>query len=382
MRPGGADRLARQLEHQMRLSMTWTGAAVALAAAGIGLWWFTRPGEPLGQTLQAGGVVEISPATHQIRRVIAVPGPNDVEVGLGAAWVTGDLGESTSLLRLSGGLAIRTARIDLGPPQAMVPDDLAIGEGAAWVVAADRLYRVDPAHPTPARQVAGLAKGSLLSAVASGAGAVWVVDATRKTLSRVDPGTARVTDSIPIGTSAERVAVGEQAVWGTSSRSAVVLQISPALRRVVRGIPLGGAPSGIAAGAGSVWVTAGKRDAVARIDPVSHRVTWIPVHSGPTGVSATAHGVWVASSSAGIISRLDARTGKVVATVRVAARPYRIAADRDSVWVTLLGRPRPHEHAAAEQTRPRSAHATIAAPTVSFEWGSMRMTAPVSRFSR
>jgi YVTN family beta-propeller protein len=329
--------------------MASTGVAVVLAAAGLGLWWFTRPPEPLGQTLQAGGVVEISPATDHIRRVIAVPGPNDIEVGLGAAWVTGDLGESTSLLRLSAGLALRTARVDLGPRPAMAPDDLAIGEGAVWVVAADRLYRGDPARPTPARPVAGLAKGSLLSAVASGAGAVWVVDATRKTLSRVDAATARVTDTIPIGTSAERVAVGERAVWVTSSRSAVVLQISPALRRVVRGIPLGGAPSGIAAGAGSIWVTAGKRDAVARIDPVSHRVTWTPVQGGPTGVSATAHGVWVASSSAGIVSRLDARTGKVVATVRVAARPYRIAADRDSVWVTVLGRGRPHEHATDEQ---------------------------------
>jgi streptogramin lyase len=317
----------------------------ALALAGLaGLWVYSGQRATGVNELRRGGVVEISAAVNRIRRRIALPGSNGVELGMGGAWVTGPVDSGAGVTRIDTSRARRDQAIALGPETATIPDDLAVGEGAVWVILAGGVYRVDPARPTAGRKVQGLPAGSLLSGVAAGAGAVWVVDATRGTLNRVSPASGSVTDVIPVGPSAETAAVGEGAVWVTSVQGMSVLEISPTLRRVVRAIPLGSAPTGIAVGAGSIWVTASERDAVARVEPSSNRVTWITVDEGPTGVSVTGRTVWVASSEAGSVSRIDADRGAVVARLPVPDRPYRIAADGQAVWVTALGRPVRHDH--------------------------------------
>lgn len=333
----------RQRGHRVLLALVPTALALAALA---GLWSLSGQPATGDDELRRGGVVHISAAMNRIRRTIQLPGSNAVELGMGSAWVTGPVESQAGVTRIDMSPGRRDQPIPLGSVSATIPDDLAVGEGAVWVVLADGVYQVDPARPTGGRKVKGLAAGSLLSGVAVGAGAVWVVDATRGTLSRVSPATRSVTDVIPVGASAESVAVGEGAVWVTSVKGMALLKISPSLRRVARAIPLRSRPSGIAVGAGSIWVTASERDAVAKIEPSSNRVTWIGVDDGPTGVSVTGRTVWVASSEAGSVSRIDADRGAVVARLRVPNRPYRIAADEHSVWVTALGRPAPHDHRA------------------------------------
>jgi YVTN family beta-propeller protein len=324
---------------RLLLVVLLAAGAMALLFGGTGLLTWGGRDERSG-----AGVAQISAAANQVRRVIDLANPNDVETGMGSAWATGNPRGNVVLaqLRAFG----REARLDLGRPTAMVPDDLAVGEGAVWVLVANRLHRIDPVNPDAAPIASHLGTRSLVAGLAVGVGSVWVVDATRQTLRRIDPATGRVIDTIPVGSAPDGVAVGEGAVWVTSAQSGFVVEVSPTLGRAVRGIRVPGVAEDVAVGAGHVWVTATERDAVARIDPISRRVTWIDVGDAPTGVSVAGQAVWVANSGAGTVSRIDTRSGRVIATVSVPRRPYRIAANRQGAWVTFLGAPLSEDPAA------------------------------------
>jgi YVTN family beta-propeller protein len=286
--------------------------------------------------------MEISAEANALRRTTQLPPPNAIEQGLGAVWVTGTAGGRAVLFRLGSERDGRAASIELGAPDAMIPDDLAVGEGAVWVLLGAGLFRVEPNLTSRPRRVLATSRGDVLGGVAAGAGAVWVIDAGRGTLSRLDPVTGSVTRVVPVGPSPNGVEVSGDAVWVASAVSPQLLKVSPTGDRVLDTVPLRAPGSALAVGAGSVWVAVADRDAVAKVDARSSRVEWIAVGSRPTGISVTEDAAWVANSGANTVSRIDSRTGEVEATVRVPERPYRIAADADGVWVTSLGEPAPH----------------------------------------
>jgi YVTN family beta-propeller protein len=327
--------------HRAQLPRVLFGLLIAvllLAPVLASLWPRSDPGPA-----PRGRIMEISAATNALRSTVQLPPPNDIEAGLGAVWVTRTVGARAGVARLESQHDPRRASIELGAPEAVIRDDLAVGEGAVWVVLAEGLFRVDPSLTRQPRRVLAPGRGEVLDGVADGAGAVWVINVTLGTLSRLDPVTGSVTRVVPVGASPNGVEVGGAAVWVTSASSPQVLKISSTGERVLDTVPLRAPASAIAVGAGAVWVAVDTRDAVAKIDIRSSRVEWISVGARPTGLSVTDAAVWVANSGSNTISRIDPRTDEVVATIRVPERPYRIAADsKGVVWVTSLGAPAPH----------------------------------------
>lgn len=312
----------------------------ATACGGLVAFWVAAEllsGDSAGSP-QGAGAVEISAATDRILRQVPLAAPNDVEVGLGATFVTGTTRDTATVARVPDGPTGEPRPIELGRATATSPDDLAVGADAVWATVADVLYRADPRRLGAARRVEALGEGGLLSGVAVGAGYVWVVDSTRRAVHRIDPAGTRATVDIPLPGSADGVAVGEGAVW-VLSQGQSVFRIAPRRARVVRSIAVVGAGNGVATGAGSVWATSASRNAVARIDPVSGRVAWIRVGKAPTDVCVSPGAVWVANSGSGTVSRIDPATDRVVATIEVPKRPNRIATDGRSVWATFLGQP-------------------------------------------
>ena len=309
-------------------------ALALLAPAFASLWPRSAP-----EAQPRGRIMEISAETNALRRTTQLPPPNAIEAGLGAVWVTRTVGARAGLARLGTESA---GSIELGAPEAMIRDDLAVGEGAVWVVLGDGLYRVDPSLTRPPRRVLATGRGDVLGGVAAGAGAVWVINVTRGTLSRLDAGSGSVTRVVPVGASPNGVGVNGASVWVTSASSPQVLKISATGERVLDTVPLRAPASAIAVGPGTVWVAVDTRDAVAKIDVRSSRVEWIPVGSRPTGLSVTDDAVWVANSGSNTVSRIDPGTNELAATIRVPERPYGIAADSQGVWVTSLGAPAPH----------------------------------------
>ena len=162
-------------------------------------------------------IFKIDPSSHELLgRWHYGSGINDLAVGGGSVWLVSS-GETVA--RVSGTTVRPTGEASIG----VIPTALAIGGGSIWVAA-----------PAPYGSYA----------------AVW----------RLDPITARVTQTTPLGKVVGypptlEIAFGEGAVWVASYDAGTVTRLDPVTGTVVATIRIGGHPSGIAVGANRVWVT-------------------------------------------------------------------------------------------------------------------------------
>ena len=229
---------------------------------------------------------------------------------------------------------------------------LAIGSAlavaaAACIVAVARPWEGEPAGRLPANTVglidaAGGQIGDPVSVgspegLAYGYGSVWAVDSTNGTVSRIDPTTHAVMQSVPVGSAPSAVAVTGQDVWVANSGDGTVSRISAAAGKVVDTITVGNVPVAIASGPSGVWVANQGDDTVNRIDPASGAVkSPIPVGARPDGVAVGPHDVWVANGQDGTVTRIDPATGQPGGPVPVGSGPKGIAVTSAAVWVANL----------------------------------------------
>ncbi|HMN99903.1 MAG TPA: hypothetical protein PKD59_10860 [Miltoncostaeaceae bacterium] len=282
-----------------------TGRRVTVVAAGR---------NPSGVAVAEGVTWVAVPEDDRVRTfdaVTLVPGANlearggAVAAAAGGAWVVDEVGGTLTRLRADGG----AATTDLGGS----PQGVAVGAGGVWV----------------ADYEGGLAG--------------------RGTLVRVDPATGAVLGRTAVGPGAERVAVGAGAVWVTNSFDGSVSRVDPGSGRVTARIPVvRGVPSGpqdglgdVAVGAGGVWVVSwpgDDRGILARIDPATNRVTArIAVGTGPNRVTVAGGRVWVANPGDDTVTAIDPATHRVVATYRTGGGPSAITAGAGAVWVLNAG---------------------------------------------
>lgn len=211
------------------------------------------------------------------------------------------------------------------------PAGVAVAAGAVWVAnSRDGIVsRIDPNTNTVVQTVP---VGTNPTGVAAGAGAIWVANSGEQTISRIDPHSGRATK---LGVRAEptEIAVGAGAVWMTSSSTRTVSQLDPRSGRVVDVIQVGGGPSGIAVGRGAVWVANSLDGTVSRIDPATAVVTTIAVGNGPNAIAVDRRGVWVSEQFGGVVDRIDPDTRRVVKRIAVGNRPTGIALAGGRLWV-------------------------------------------------
>jgi DNA-binding beta-propeller fold protein YncE len=230
------------------------------------------------------------------------PGVAAVAVGGGSVWVTDSV--TGRLLRIddeSGGV---TQRIKVGGR----PGPLVYGGGRIWVAdtkgagitavnaKGGRIIRRHlPPHIAPLR-------------LATGAGGLWVSNATSSTVRRIDLGTFAVGAPIAAGRRPAGITVADGLVWVADTRADAVTRVDPSLQ-AVSGAPIavGPRPGGIDAGPNSVWVTLAGEDAVRRLDLPSGEPDGAPIAVGPEP-SALAVGetaVWVVNDGDGTVTRIE-----------------------------------------------------------------------------
>lgn len=194
--------------------------------------------------------------------------------------------------------------------------------------------------------------------VAVGLGAVWVTnqEGWRRggTVSRIDPTTNTVIETIPVGNEPRGVAVGFGSVWMIEESDAVVYRVDPTESSVIATVELVtpqsdmdtrafGFNGRIAAGEGSVWVVFRNDGAVYRIDPSNNEVTrfGLEISSGAEmkmgGVAAGDGLIWATGFAwteerAGFLIRIDPATGDFVVSPVVEGAEA-IAIGGGSVWV-------------------------------------------------
>jgi ABC-type branched-subunit amino acid transport system substrate-binding protein/DNA-binding beta-propeller fold protein YncE len=291
------------------------------------------------------GVAAIDPTGARVESFIeAATAPSNIAVGEGAVWVLNT--EDETVARIDAKTKAVTRRFRTRG----TPTDLAAGEGALWVGNGGgdvgnftvSISRVDPKTTAITRTVKlGDQTDSVFTPtfnwgfprIAAGAGALWATN-PGLSVSRIDPATGKLVATIDAD--AGSIAAGEEGVWFIGSPG--VRRIDPRTNRVGQGIPIGTqSAAGIAVGAGSVWVTAEEEGLVWRIEPGPDPSTrTIDVGAGVTYIAFGAGAVWTANYIDGIVSRIDPRTNDVTARIPIGAA-HALAAGAGSAWVSTAG---------------------------------------------
>ena len=244
-----------------------------------------------------------------------------------------------------------TARITVGRS----PSGVAIASNGVWVTnwLDNTLTRIDPATSKVLQTLPLTLTGNAgPEAIAFGDGSLWVTttefddsgSALAGSLVRVNPASGQQQATIPIGKGAYDVEVSPGAVWVALREDDSVLRVNTATNAVAATIPVPGGPVGVAFGAGSLWVS-NNDGKVARIDPATNAIVTTIVTQDSGGYVAFGGGaVWVTNAGHtdmpdGMLTRIDPATNGVTASVTVGSHPMELAYAGGSVWVGLYEAP-------------------------------------------
>jgi streptogramin lyase len=206
--------------------------------------------------------------------------------------------------------------------------------GAVWVTDAERatLVRIDgdkvtkryPLDKTPCE-------------LTSGFGALWVATQSG-VLDRVDPDSGTVVAHVEVGETSYEPVVAYGSVWVTNRGSNTVSRIDPHTNDATTvKLPFVNA-GGIVAAGGYLWVgdDSSLATEVVRLDPRTGHFTKVKAGARPSFVAAAAGSVFVANEVDGTVTQLDEKTGASKGTVKAGERPVNLAAlpgDRPEIWV-------------------------------------------------
>jgi streptogramin lyase len=244
---------------------------------GAGAFWVVAPHE--------GEVVRVDPKRRALERH-AIPGePYDAAFGAGSVWIPRHDGFDVVALRR--GSLRRSA--GLGPPQLAV----ACAFGAVWLVGADGvLRRLDPRSLRVTGTVDGVAftTEGFEPKIAATRDALWISDAVRNAVVRVDPRRLRVTSVVAHG------------------------------------------GNGVAVAAGTVWSTDGSY--ASRV--AGGRVLRLKTGSGPFDVATDGRSIWVVNRFSRTLVRIEPKQAHATETIRIPGRAAAVAYGRGYVAVALF----------------------------------------------
>jgi YVTN family beta-propeller protein len=133
-------------------------------------------------------------------------------------------------------------------------------------------------------------------------------------LTRINPDTNLVVESIPVGKAPRFLTIGGGFIWTLNQTNGDVSKVDPKTNKVVETIEVGvpGRGGEIAFGEGSVWVTSFEFP-ISRIDPALGKVVQQFAGEGGDAIRVGLGSVWLSNIRAGTVWRLDPR--RIVATV-------------------------------------------------------------------
>lgn len=224
--------------------------------------------------------------------------------------------------------------------------------------------------------LATIAVGDRPGTPAAGAGAVWVPNTGAGTVSKIDPSTNRVVQTVRVGDAHDfytrvcepygsvhsfmgttfnirrcdlpsAVAPAQGTVWITRNDQQSLIGVDPRDGRQLASIPLSVTPFNLAATDGALWVTSYQNDSIVRADPGTGRVVSVTQEpgQGPSGIAVGEGATWVTNSRAGTVVRIDPTTNQVTATIpiecpracEIGPVPLAVATGFGAVWVRNEG---------------------------------------------
>jgi DNA-binding SARP family transcriptional activator/ABC-type transport system substrate-binding protein/streptogramin lyase len=215
------------------------------------------------------------------------------------------------------------------------PTQIASGAGSIWLSSNNQtVSRIDP---TSGLVVESVEVGTGPSGIAYSreARAAWVTNSGDGTVTRIDQATNRPVDTPPVGNVPVAVAAGFGSIWVTDAGDRSVTRLDAKTGRFLATIPTGNVGRGIAIGGGSVWVSDDDRGRVSRIDPRANAVTGhVPVGNGAAALAYGAHSLWVANGLDRTVMRVDPKEEKVTRTIPIGGTPAGMAFAGNGLWVS------------------------------------------------
>jgi DNA-binding SARP family transcriptional activator/ABC-type branched-subunit amino acid transport system substrate-binding protein len=224
-----------------------------VAAGANGVWTLTGTRSRFGDQIIARRVLLLDPATSAVLREVTLPEGDDAD------WF------SLNRLALGGttlwalGAGDRLTRIDTagnGPatqvPGVTASTVAASGDGAWALTQRPRGYLLVHLNPAGRVTVRVPLLATDLDGMAAGAGAVWITAPQDGLLWRVTPDAAR---SIPVAPGARGVTVADGKVWVANASRGTVTRVDPRTNRPDAVIRLGNAPRALAWDGERLWVS-------------------------------------------------------------------------------------------------------------------------------
>jgi streptogramin lyase len=234
------------------------------------------------------------------------PGRRALVVALVALLLVAALLAAGALIRGGDGPSANApvARVAATIPLQATPGSLAVTDETVWVATYEgTVLRVDPRRDevvgTPIRFMPPRENENVT--IRAGEGAIWVLDGSGGTLTRIDPGEARITGRLRIGGFLHGATVAD---------GMVVVSRSPP--------------------------NAGERQSgeLVRVDAKRFRRLGRPIPVGPLALDVeVADGVaWTMNAGDGTITRVDLQTG-ATGTFRPSAQPIDAALHEGTLWI-------------------------------------------------
>jgi streptogramin lyase len=185
--------------------------------------------------------------------------------------------------------------------------------------------------------------GRPVDAVAVG-GSVWVADKADRTLTRLDPRTAkRSGQPVDVGGAPFRLAGGGRRLWAISASPPQAFGFDTRDRSPQsQTVGLSSTPIDVSVGEGAVWIAAKPREGAApgggrviQLDPVSRKETGIaPTKSSLTAVTTGEGAIWALAGDTGRLYRVRSEAPAVAnLPVPVGAGSSAVVAAPSGIWV-------------------------------------------------
>jgi len=288
-------------------------------------------------TVAPNSIVALDPSGSISATVPVGARPVAIASGAGSLWVANLDDKSVTRVDASSRQALRT--ISIGGAATAV----ATRQGVVWVT--DGMGNVSTIDPTYDRveSTRSLAAsdpfytGTVRPTLAA-FGSIWVVDPDGY-VARVDADSGQRVGSVDVGNDPSAIASGAGSVWVTNSADGTVTRIDPTTLLATT-IPVGHGPSAVAVNAAGAWIATADDNKLVRIDPETNAIAGTTrVGDGPDAVLATPSSLWVADGRDGTVMRIDPRSGQVKKTIRLGGTPDAFATAAGRVWVAVAPAP-------------------------------------------
>jgi YVTN family beta-propeller protein len=251
---------------------------------------------------EAGTVTKIDSKTNKPAEPIAVGKEPCAGLATGFGTLIAPLCGAPGLARVD----LKTNAVTVvakGVTSAMVGP--VTGVSSIWVIsdAGRRLARIDPESNAIVADIPLHPQAKAL-ALAFGQGTLWIATDNNELL-KMSPYTLVTSEIIKVGKSPRSIAIGEGAVWTLNAGDDTVSRVDPKTNKVANTIKLGAPAAGgqIAVGEGSVWISA-PGIPLARIDPRTNHVVQQFTGEGGGAILVAQGAIWIAATPKAIW-RLD-----------------------------------------------------------------------------